>query len=593
MTTQRDIFNTIFHTKLTSWTPLSAQHHDLFNEEELAVMERSNRTFRSEARTVVLLSSENRFATAGGLGAVVKQLPVSLAEAGESVVLLTPLHRNNPVVQKAIATGALRERCTGLTVRICNYACIVCYYEEVDAQVPTWHIGVEGRFLAGENPYGYTDPEALLLDALVFCAVVPSVLEHLGISEHVLFHAHDWECAPIAVFSRYAVISSVLKQVRTILTLHNSFDAPFPDRLKLRFFNKIFPGHTVLQSMLPFFHGPLTSVSTPFAHELRHDPLQRGFFADHLQQLFRRNPPLGIENGMFGDPKFPFTTTEIEAAQKNNHGPILTKKKKWRTAFLTELRSTDDPRIIGKLDSASLDDPTIPLFFMSGRFDLIQKGFDTVFAAFCALKPGSAQLFFTPTLHNGDDDLSFFSEVADRCRGSVVIWPFKIPVRQYRTFLQGANFLLMPSLYEPFGAASEGFLHGTPVIARATGGLLAQIHPGSEFTVPALYSSLFPPALPRNRNGILYREQFPEREAQQLWRPLLEASLQQRGANPLYRAIVAAAEGALSDACRVVADDQRYGAMILDGLLSVREHSWEIAATKYRSVYDVAVSRGM
>ncbi len=223
----------------------------------------------------------------------------------------------------------------------------------------------------------------------------------------------------------------------------------------------------------------------------------------------------------------------------------------------------------------------------------MQKGFDTVFNAFSALEPGSAHLFFTPTMHNGDDDLTFFSEVADRCRGSIVIWPFKIPVRQYRTFLQGANFLLMPSLYEPFGAASEGFLHGTPVIARATGGLLAQIHPGRGFTIPALYSSLFPPALSRNRNGVLYREQFPDEQAQQLWRPLLEASLQQRGTNPLYRAIVTAAESALSEACRVTSDEQRYGAMILDGLRSVREHTWEIAVAKYRAVFDVAVSRGV
>ncbi|MBN1759003.1 MAG: glycogen/starch synthase [Chitinispirillaceae bacterium] len=592
MATQREIFNNLFHTKLAGWTPLSASHHALFNEEELAVLQRSNRTFKAEGRNVVLLSYENRFATLGGLGAVIQQLPLTLSNQGEKVLLLTPLHQKNATVQKAIATGALVSRCSNRIVRICNYSCTASCYEETDASVPTYHIGIEGRFTSGDNPYGYADQDNLLFDALAFCAVVPSMLEFLGVTDRVLIHAHDWETAPIAVFSRFAVLSSVLRQVRTVLTLHNSFDIPFPDRLKVCFFGKVFPGETVLRCMLPFFHGPLTTVSTPFAHELRHDPLQRGFFADHLQELFRRNPPIGIENGMFGDPKFPFTKSETDAAAGKNYGPILGKKESWRTSFLTTLHGMNDKRVIGRLDNASLDDPSVPVFFMSGRYDLMQKGFDTVFHAFAALKPGSAHLFFTPNLHNGDDDLSFFREMAEQCSGSITIWPFKIAVKQYRTFLQGASFLLMPSLYEPFGAASEGFLHGTPVIARATGGLLSQIHPGADFTVPPLYSSLVPASVHDAGNGILYRETFPDQEAEKLWRPLLRASLWERSANPLYQSIVAAAKKALEEACSVVAEKDRYGAMIHNGLQSVREHSWDLAVEKYRRVYDSTIARG-
>ena len=39
----------------------------------------------------------------------------------------------------------------------------------------------------------------------------------------------------------------------------------------------------------------------------------------------------------------------------------------------------------------------------------------------------------------------------------------------------GATFAVMPSFYEPFGAATEAYLAGTPVIARATGGLTGQV----------------------------------------------------------------------------------------------------------------------
>ena len=592
MATQREIFDYLFHTKLSSWTPLSAPHHELFTEEELAVLERSNRTFRTSGRTVVVLSFENRFASLGGLGAVIRQFPGALHESGESVILLTPLHRNSASVGKALSEGLLKERCRGVPVHICSYSCEADCYEETGAPVPTFHIGITGRFSAGDNPYGYDDAEELLFDALAFSAVVPSVLDKLGYTTHLLFHAHDWEASPIAVFARFAVISSVLKQAKTVLTLHNSFDAPFPDRLKVLFFNKKLPGDTVLQCIIPFLHGPLSAVSTPFAHELRHDPLQRGFFADHLQLLFRKNPPLGIENGMFGEPKVPFDRKDIDAAAQGNFAALLQKKKQWRSTFLKTLKKAKDRRIVGILDDASLDNPDIPVFFMSGRFDVMQKGFDVLFQAFSRLQPGTAHLFFTPTLHNGDDDLSFFREIVDRCKGTIVIWPFLLSSQQYRTFLQGASYLLMPSMYEPFGAATEGFLHGTPLVARATGGLLAQIHPGRDFTTPRLYTSLIPVAPDDNKNGILYRENYPDGEAEKFWRSLLTAPLARRIDNPLYRSMVEAGCQAVNEACTLFTDKDAYGAMIYSGLHSVQQHTWTRAVEKYRQLYDSTVSRG-
>ncbi len=592
MTKQQEIFNYLFQTKLDSWTPLTSSLHLFFNEQEIALLDRSNRTFQSAQRTIVVLAFENRFASLGGLGAVVRQFPGSLRKQGEKVLLLTPLHLGCDAVKKAIASGKLARRSSGREVNVCNFSGNVSCFEEVDAPVPTWHIGVNGRFCAGDNPYGYSDPEELLFDTLAFCAVVPSVLADLGYVEHLLFHAHDWETAPIALFARCAVISAVIQQVKTVLTLHNSFDAPFPDRFKQLFFNRTFGGPTVLQCMLPFLHGPLTTVSTPFAHELRHDPLQCGVFVDHLQRLFAMNPPLGIENGMFGEPDLPFSEHELAEGRAGNHGPLCERKQEWRESFISIIHKETDQRIAGNLNSASLNDPLVPIFFMSGRLDLMQKGFDTIFHAFKRLKPGSALLFFTPALHNGDDDLSFFTEIADECSGNIMILPFRISSRRYRTFLQGASFLLMPSMYEPFGAASEGLLHGTPLIARATGGLLAQIQPGSDFVLPARYKDIFPAKPVEEKDSIFFKETFSDVEAQKMWRTLLGLPLRRRIENPLYQSIVDAACQAMLDAITIFSDQPAYGSMIWNGLQSVQRYTWEQAAGKYRAVFDAAAFRG-
>ena len=239
MTLQQELFTYLFQTKLSSWTPLSAPLHGYFNDEEIALLRRRSRRFQNNRRTVVLLSYENRYATLGGLAAVIRQFPGVLAAGGEKVLLLTPFHRNCTSVRKAVASGKLLKRFSGHTISVCNFHGAAGCYEEAGSEVPSFHIDVSGRFTAGDNPYAYKNEEDLLFDALAFCAAVPAVLERLGYTDNLLFHAHDWETAPVAIFARYSVISSILQQVTTVLTLHNLFDVYLPLHLKKLFFGKV------------------------------------------------------------------------------------------------------------------------------------------------------------------------------------------------------------------------------------------------------------------------------------------------------------------------------------------------------------------
>lgn len=586
-------FDHIFQTKLDSWVLIQRNFHEVFSQREFDLLYRSERVFKSSERIIVFLSFENSYASLGGLAAVARILPKKLVENGEKVIFLTPFHSANSAVLKARDKGVLKLKFSDAVFHLCNYEGVLNCYEDTSGDIPSFHLEIKNHFNAGDNPYLYDDSdEKLLFDSLAFSAAIPYAMNRLGYTSNLIFHAHDWETAPISITSKFAVVSNLLNQARTILTLHNSFDAGIPDEFKMLFFNKLIPGHTVLQCSLPLLNGPLTTVSTPFAHELRHDPIQKGIFTDHLQSYFSFNPPVGIENGMFGEPTSPFSDSTISKALKQNFNSILGQKQHFREKFLNQLSSSTDPAIIGKL--AIEEDCTAPLFFMSGRLDIMQKGFDIIFHAFERLTRGSAKLFFCPSSASNTKYLSFFKECAERCSGDIAIWPFRISNSQYQSFLQGSSFLLMPSFYEPFGAATEGFIRGVPVLARGTGGLWVQINPCNQLSIPQFYGSMFSREHARVLpTGILFREDYPDDLAEYGWRDLLNLPLESRIENPLFCSMIDSAYNALLAAIELYGKPQEYAAMILNGTENVKSFSWNKAVSKYRKVYDIVCNRGI
>lgn len=585
-------FDHIFQTKVDSWVLIWKKYHEIFSQREIDQLQRSERVFKASERTIAFLSFENSYASLGGLAAVARLLPKWLNTLGERVVFLTPFHGASKAVLRARDNGTLKLKFSKVVFHLCNYEGVLNCYEDTSTDTPTYHLEVEGQFNAGDNPYLYEDPEKLLLDSLVFSAAVPVALNKLNINSNVILHANDWETAPVAITSKYAVISSLLNQARTVLTLHNSFDSGLPDKFKQMFFNKSIPGDTVLQCSLPLLNGPLTTVSTPFAHELRHDPLQRGIFTDHLQHVFSLNPPIGIENGMFGEPSSPFSASAITRAIKQNFSSILGQKKHLRELFIEQLNNATDSGIIGKLKIGK--EQQVPLYFMSGRLDIMQKGFDVIFHAFERLPRGSAKLFFCPSSATNSEDLNFFEQFTTRCDGDITIWPFRISQAQYTSFLQGSSFLIMPSFYEPFGAATEGLIHGVPVLARGTGGLWVQVNPYEGINIPQMYGNMFSTKTKQEfPTGILYRENYPDELAALKWRELLDLSLKKRTENELYKSMVDAAYDALNRSLQIFADSEQYGKMILNGTEAVKSFSWEKAVYKYRKIYDIASNRGL
>jgi glycogen synthase len=210
---------------------------------------------------------------------------------------------------------------------------------------------------------------------------------------------------------------------------------------------------------------------------------------------------------------------------------------------------------------------------MFGRMDPGQKGFDLLARAIEGFPRGAARFILTPIVGDGTavfaDDLR---RLAEQRRGDVAVYPFRMEAG-YMEAMAGASFAVMPSFYEPFGAASEAYLAGTPVVARATGGLTDQV---ADYRVDALKAT-----------GFLFREKLPLGSS---WPSIMNAATpEQRVEIPLYAMIAEALFDALNQAADLWRHDAPAYARMLQNLYpKAMEFSSERAAGEYAEWYRTA-----
>jgi glycogen synthase len=165
-----------------------------------------------------------------------------------------------------------------------------------------------------------------------------------------------------------------------------------------------------------------------------------------------------------------------------------------------------------------------------------------------------------------DSDLGFFREVAGKCRGNVTVFPMRMQ-RGYLELQTGATFGVMPSIYEPFGAAIEYMVNGTVNIARSAGGLVNQVVHG--------------------QNGFLFREKADFYDLARI-RDFVVAgdNVQIRRANRWAVDMAEALYLTLKDAAALYREHRDdYYAMILRGFAKAASFSWEENAADYALVY--------
>jgi glycosyltransferase involved in cell wall biosynthesis len=360
--------------------------------------------------------------------------------------------------------------------------------------------------------------------------------------------------------------------------------------------------------MIELTDAPLSTVSDGFAHELTSDPLQTCYFADHLQGSFARRGIVGVNNGLFGSPRPAFAPASIEAARRGQLAAILDEKREQRRRMLEAVAGYDDARIQGHLDGGDgkplvdLSDQ-VPVFMMFGRLDPGQKGFDVLARAIEALPRGVARFLLTPIVTRQRpayaEDLA---DLAARFAGEVAVYPFRME-RGYLESMAGATFAVMPSLYEPFGGATEPYLAGTPVVARATGGLVQQVadlDDDEQHATGILYRERSPAdgpgaaRAPRGAKSSGAKSSAARRDPGREWRAIQSAtSPAARMKVATYRGMVTALTAALERAIALYRDDRDTYARLLANLFErATEFSWEKTAAGYQTVYDAAAGDG-
>ncbi|HWC72967.1 MAG TPA: glycogen/starch synthase [Gemmatimonadales bacterium] len=401
------------------------------------------------------------YARTGGLGQAVSGLANYQASTGTESHVVLPLYR-----EAREHVGRLEPLCDPFTVESGGRREQVrCWRKADDAYPKTLFLEHEPSFdrpgIYGDAGGDYPDnPQRFAL----FASASIEIARRIG-EGNLILHAHDWHASLVPVFLRRVYRDETdLQRLPCVLTVHNGG------------FQGVFPPHVLRDIALPddlwsphymewygrvdFLKGGLvfadmvTTVSPTHAFELLTDV---GGFG--LQHTFRQlgDRLVGIRNGIDVDEWNPRNDADIPA-------PFWPEEMAGKVRCKSALQ-----------DSWGLPQrPDIPLFGMSARL-VAQKGLDQIVAC-QSLRRLDAQFIF---LGAGE------AQFENALRELAARYPDRIAINTAFTdslehqLLAGADFLMMPSLYEPCGLTQmRAQLYGALPVARRVGGLADTIEDG-------------------------------------------------------------------------------------------------------------------
>jgi starch synthase len=323
------------------------------------------------------------------------------------------------------------------------------------------------RVLFIDNP-AYFDRPGLYGDAtgdyadnhLRFSFFSRAVLEWLPrvSPKHTTIHAHDWHTALTPVYLRTELRGDpYYDAVACVLTVHNAgyqghyapevlgalgLDPSLWHQDFMEWYGKLnlLKGGLVLSDMV-------TTVSPTHARELR---TRSGGFGLHdtfntLQDRF-----VGILNGIDYSVWDPAADKAIVATYDTED---LAGKARCKAAL--------------QEDAGFPTDPNVPLFGMTARL-AEQKGYDILLATEMFTRPNAQWVFLGEGEKRYEDALRLLMVLyPDRVAGT-----FEFTEEREHRLLAGADFLLMPSQYEPCGLTQmRAQRYGALPVVRRVGGL--------------------------------------------------------------------------------------------------------------------------
>lgn len=397
---------------------------------------------------VVFAASEiYPFAKTGGLADITGALTKNLASHGIKVFGFMPLYKNVDVDGHNI-----KKIDKKVDVYLNGKSYTFEIYKRVD-NATYFFLRNDELF---SRDYLYGTPEGDYPDNDVrFGAFCYGVMEFV-LSENLnpdIVHVNDWQTSliPVLTYYRYG-----LHNVKTVLTIHNLsyqgiFDKFAIDRLNLgwdifhmealEFYDNV----NLLKGGI-VFSTAVTTVSPTYAKEITSP--EQGYGLDGVLKKYK-DKLYGILNGIDYDIWNPETDKSLYV----NY-----------CVFNVERKSLNKKRL---LRDVGLEDEKKPLFIFIGRFAK-QKGIDLVIESIEELSKKEINLIILGSGDKGYND--FFNSLNGKYKNIHIRVGYDESFS--RKMYGGADFLLMPSLFEPCGLNQMiAMRYATLVVARATGGL--------------------------------------------------------------------------------------------------------------------------
>ncbi len=394
------------------------------------------------------------YARTGGLAEAVRGVATFQARAGREVHVLLPLYRTirerfpdlvpwgEPLDLPADGGGPVRFLTPARTPPDAPRVLFLDHPPSFDRE---GIYGVGGDYPDNHRRFAFFARAALAL------------LPRLGPGPRIL-HPHDWHAAlaPLLLRTEHAA-DRRYRGIPSVLTVHNAgyqghFGPEILDEIgvphglfhqdALEWYGKV----NLLKGGL-LFADMVTTVSPTHAHELR---TRTGGFGLHDTFAHLQDRFVGIVNGIDTTVWDPANDPHIEA---NYSAEDLGGKARCKAAFQARIGLRTDP--------------DIPLFAMSARL-VEQKGFDLILGAEMIPRLEAQWAF----LGEGEERYrSPLAELAARYPGQVA-GSFSFSEAQEHRLLAAADFLLMPSQYEPCGLTQmRAQRYGALPVVRRVGGL--------------------------------------------------------------------------------------------------------------------------
>jgi starch synthase len=393
------------------------------------------------------------FAKTGGLADVLGTLTIALEQLGHDVCVIAPAYRS--------ALGgsfSLREAGMTLSVPVAGREGEASILKtSIGKRVPVYLIRADQYF---DREFLYGTPRGDYPDnAERFVFFSRAALGLLRQHPVDVVHVHDWQTALAAVFLKLQPsLYPETVAAKTVFTIHNlGFQGVFPQsawpllRLDRGYFTPQFLEYYGNINFLKgglLFADKITTVSPSYAQEIM--TAEQGFGLEGVLQG-RAADLTGILNGVDYHQWNPWTDRYLDCHYGENS---LTVKRDCKRTL---------QRAVGLLEKSHT-----PLLAMISRLTL-QKGFDLVEEIFDSLMERDMQIVL---LGSGEPRFErFFQAAAKRYQGRVAVEiGFDEPLAH--RIEAGADFFLMPSLYEPCGLNQMFSLkYGTIPVVRAVGGL--------------------------------------------------------------------------------------------------------------------------